>query len=42
MSLHPHRMDEVPADTHELAWVMFPKGHAYMHLRDETGAAIPG
>src|SRR6266508_2617914 len=38
MSLHPSRLDEVPADTHELAWVMFPKGHPYMRLRDALGA----
>ena len=38
MTLHPSRRDEVPADTHELAWSMFRNGHAYMRLRDELGA----
>ncbi len=38
MSLHPHRLDEVPADTREVARAAFPKGHPYLRLRDELGA----
>ncbi len=38
MSLHPHRLDEVPPDTYEVAHAAFPQGHPYLRLRDELGA----
>lgn len=41
MSLHARRLDDVPADTYEVAWAAYPKGHPYMRLRDELGALFP-
>lgn len=38
MSLRPQDLDQVPADTAEVARAAFPKGHAYLRLRDEFGA----
>lgn len=37
MTLHAPSFDSVPADTSEVAWAAFPKGHPYMHLRDALG-----
>jgi transposase len=38
MSLRPQDLDQVPAETAEVARAAFPKGHAYLTLRDKFGA----
>ncbi len=38
MSLHPLAVYRVPEDTARVARAAFPKGHAYLRLRDELGA----
>lgn len=37
MSLHPHVIAPVPADTARVARAAFPKGHPYLTLRDALG-----
>jgi transposase len=37
MSLRPQDLDPVPTETAEVAWAAFPKGHAYLTLRDKFG-----
>src|SRR5256712_6525473 len=37
MSLHPHIIESVPAETARIARAAFPKGHPYMTLRDALG-----
>ena len=37
MSLRPHDFEQVPAQTVEVARAAFPKGHAYLKLRDQFG-----
>jgi transposase len=38
MSLRPQDLDQVPTETAEVARAAFPKGHAYLTLRDKFGA----
>jgi transposase len=38
VSLHPHAVDPIPADTARIARAAFRRGNAYMHMRDELGA----
>ncbi len=38
MSLRPQDLDQVPTETAEVARAVFPKGHAYLTLRDKFGA----
>jgi transposase len=37
MSLRPHPMSTVPAETARVAPAVYPKGNLYMTLRDELG-----
>jgi transposase len=37
MSLRPHDFEQVPAETAVVARAAFPKGHAYLKLRDQFG-----
>jgi transposase len=37
MSLHPHIIESVPAETARIARAAFPKGHPYVTLRDALG-----
>src|SRR4029453_17496461 len=37
MSLHPHVITPVPAETARVARVAFPKGHPYLRCRDALG-----
>ena len=37
MSLRPHPMSTVPADTARVAQAVYPKGNPYMTLPDELG-----
>jgi transposase len=38
MSLQPQVVYLVPEETARVAWAAFPKGNAYMRMRDELGA----
>src|SRR5215469_2446736 len=37
MSLHPHVIESVPAETARVAHAAFPKGHPYLTFRDVLG-----
>src|SRR5262249_8639487 len=37
MSLHPHVVEPVPAETARVAHAAFPKGHPYLTFRDALG-----
>jgi transposase len=37
MSMQPAAMDEIPAETRQVAQAAFPKGNLYMRMRDELG-----
>jgi transposase len=37
MSLKERDFSRVPAETYEVAWAAYPKGHVYMRVRDELG-----
>jgi transposase len=37
MSLHPHIVEPVPADTARVAHAAFPQGHPYLIFRDALG-----
>ena len=37
MSLHPHLITPVPAETARVARAAFPKGHPYLTFRDALG-----
>lgn len=41
MSLRPQDLDQVPRETAEVARAAFPKGHAYLTLRDKFGTLFP-
>ena len=41
MSLRPQDLDQVPTETAEVARAAFPKGHAYLTLRDKFGTLFP-
>jgi transposase len=38
MSLHPQEIPPMSEETRRVAQAAFPRGNAYMHLRDELGA----
>jgi transposase len=38
MSMHPHRIDPVPAETARVARAAFRKGNLYLRIRDELGS----
>jgi transposase len=38
MSMHPKQIDPVPEDTARVARAAFPKGTAYIQMRDVLGA----
>src|SRR5271165_4828056 len=37
MSLKPNRIEEIPAETQEVARAIYPTGNRYMTMRDEFG-----
>jgi hypothetical protein len=42
MSLHPHVITPVPAETARVARAAFPKGHPYLTFRDALGTIFQG
>ena len=40
MSLHPHVIAPVPAETARVARAAFPKGHPYLTFRDRIGTVF--